>query len=291
MPVYGPSQLRQLSRIMLKPFRFNNMTVTVVDVLHAEHPRDWVYVEHQDVWFEFCYVCKGSVYTTLAGKEFRINAGEAYIVPPMVSHSHRNCDNIGDDGYCIRFNVTLRHPGSEANPWNASAQELLGHLRMLRPYGFPFEGDRFIKSLDGLSEMGIQLKFLEFLLSLDVVRQQEFQEETYIPEEEGALLSKKIILYMKEYHGAGFSVVDMAKSFHLSYRHLSRVFRKATGDTIVHKLNEIRIEHAKKLLRETDLLIKDIASVVGIDNQYYFSKLFCEYEHMSPSQYKNASGK
>ena len=285
MSIYGVNELRQIRRIMLKPIVFNDLIINVVDILHAEHAKDWVYSEHEDIWFEFNYVCKGSVYTQLDGKEFRVSAGEAYIVPPMVPHSHRNCNGIGDDGYCIRFSVDIKK-GDKENPGYALLKDIFDSLQVPRAYSFGFDGDRFIKDMDGLSELAIQLKFIQFMLFIYELHVKPETEIAADGESEEVLLAKKIIFYMKKYHGAEFSVNQMAKSFHLSYRHLSRIFKSATGVTIVHKLNEIRIDHAKKLLAGTDMYIKDIAEEIGLVNQYYFSKLFYEYEQITPSQYR-----
>jgi AraC-like DNA-binding protein len=275
---------------MLKPFQFNDIIINVVDVLHAEHPTDWVYAEHRDVWFEFCYVCKGRVYTNVDGKEYGIGAGEAYIVPPMVPHSHRNFDNIGDDGYCIRFSINKAETKTINGKTLASAQDILKELKTVRPYAFPFNGEEFMNSLEDLSEFLIQLKFVQFLINLCEAHNDQ-NHESGIVEDEDDLLSQKIIFFMQEFHGADFSVVEMAKSFHLSYRHLSRIFRKATGMTITNKLNEIRIEHAKRLLRDTNMLLKDIAEKIGLENQYYFSKMFRDHENKTPTKYRVESRK
>lgn len=73
--------------------------------------------------------------------------------------------------------------------------------------------------------------------------------------------------------------------FEANYDYLNRVFQKMTGYTIINYLNTIRISKAKDLLDTTPIKISEVAYLVGIDNPYYFSKLFKKYTRMTPSQY------
>jgi two-component system response regulator YesN len=52
-------------------------------------------------------------------------------------------------------------------------------------------------------------------------------------------------------------------------------------------LTKIRIENAKKLLKEKDLNNYDVCMMVGYDNPTYFSKVFKRVTGLTPSQYRN----
>ena len=52
-------------------------------------------------------------------------------------------------------------------------------------------------------------------------------------------------------------------------------------------LTEVRLKHAKELLKNSDLRSYEIAFEVGYDNPSYFSKLFKKYENMTPGEYRN----
>ncbi len=70
--------------------------------------------------------------------------------------------------------------------------------------------------------------------------------------------------------------------------YLSAVFRRAKGISPVEYLTQVRMERARKLLRECpDMLIKDIASRVGYKNQYHFSRTFKKYANMWPTDYRS----
>jgi len=85
----------------------------------------------------------------------------------------------------------------------------------------------------------------------------------------------------------GFSTSDIVKRFKFSVSYLSAVFKKTEGITIVEYITDKRIHRAAQLIRETDLSIKYISSLVGYENIQYFSKVFKSVMNMSPKDYSN----
>jgi transcriptional regulator GlxA family with amidase domain len=54
---------------------------------------------------------------------------------------------------------------------------------------------------------------------------------------------------------------------------LTRLFRAATGKTVVAALQERRVERARHLLTYSDLPVKDVAARVGIEDLNQFNKM------------------
>jgi AraC-like DNA-binding protein len=71
--------------------------------------------------------------------------------------------------------------------------------------------------------------------------------------------------------------------------YLSGEFARAYGLTPMEYLRERRLRRAKELLRTSSLSIKEIACLVGIGDQYYFSKVFSARNGLSPSKYRQLS--
>ena len=70
-----------------------------------------------------------------------------------------------------------------------------------------------------------------------------------------------------------------------SFYHL---FKLATGWTPNHFFIRARMERACKLLQETKLSIKQVAAVMGYDDQFYFSRLFKCINGISPREYRRS---
>ena len=67
---------------------------------------------------------------------------------------------------------------------------------------------------------------------------------------------------------------------------MCRIVRRRTGLTVVELLHRMRIEEAKRLLRESDAYIYQIADRVGFKCPCYFSKVFKRLEGVSPKAYR-----
>ncbi|WP_338540499.1 AraC family transcriptional regulator [Paenibacillus tundrae] len=67
---------------------------------------------------------------------------------------------------------------------------------------------------------------------------------------------------------------------------LSKAFKQISGMNFIDYLTQVRMETAKKLLRETSMKINDVASAVGYQHSY-FNRIFKKQEGSTPSQYRD----
>lgn len=265
----------KLSSVLMRQFEFNGIKITLSYAARAKHSKNWIIAPHYHPWFEFNYVTKGSVYTTIDKNEFLVSPGMSYLIPPGVVHSHRN-NKTGDDGICIRFSV-------EDTGKNTLCKDALNALKT--PFPFPFNSKMDKLNLNG-SLCTIQAEFVSWLMHMaDLHINTEIIAET----NQKNILSHQVTLYLEEYHNTKIKVQDIANAVNLSYRTLSRNFKSETGMTIFDKLTEIRISKAKYLLLTTKMPIYDIATAVGYENEFYFSKKFKQQENISPHKYRTNS--
>lgn len=92
--------------------------------------------------------------------------------------------------------------------------------------------------------------------------------------------------YISQNLSGNLSLDAIAGQLHISPSHLSRTFKKAALGSLTEYINKERIEKAKELLQNTDLLTYEIAESVGYKDATYFSSIFRKYEGISPSEYK-----
>jgi AraC-like DNA-binding protein/mannose-6-phosphate isomerase-like protein (cupin superfamily) len=79
---------------------------------------------------------------------------------------------------------------------------------------------------------------------------------------------------------------SLAESVHLSASHFSFLFRKKTGFSPIEHFNHLKVQKACQYLLFTDLRIKEIADKLGMEDQYYFSRMFTKIMGMSPVAYR-----
>ena len=83
---------------------------------------------------------------------------------------------------------------------------------------------------------------------------------------------------------------DIADAANASAHHLSRQFKTATGLPPIQYLLDLRMEAARELLL-TDLKVAEVSRLVGVEDPYYFSRLFRRINGASPLQYRRKMAK
>lgn len=105
-------------------------------------------------------------------------------------------------------------------------------------------------------------------------------------EENKTNLAEEMIFFIEENFEKKISVTDLEKELHYSESMLNKKFKEYTSITFNDYLNRYRIKQAMKLLKNSDLMIVDIAYRCGFSNQKYFSKVFKKTIGITPSQYQ-----
>ncbi len=84
-------------------------------------------------------------------------------------------------------------------------------------------------------------------------------------------------------------VTAIADDAGISYSYVRKIIKDRTGKTMVDYVNGLRIEEAKRLLRQTDQNILEIALQVGYNNDQSFNRFFKKYEGVTPGEFRNIS--
>lgn len=80
----------------------------------------------------------------------------------------------------------------------------------------------------------------------------------------------------------------VARDVAMSYFHFSRAFKQAMGMTATNYIAERRIERAKKMLKETELPISEIALRSGFSSQSHFTTAFRRVAGATPKAFRTA---
>ena len=92
--------------------------------------------------------------------------------------------------------------------------------------------------------------------------------------------------YIELHYCEDLSLETVGRNIGLNPSYLSNTFKKEYGISFVDYIIQVRIEHSKELLIQTDRTINDIAYEVGYSNPKYFSKLFRKVIGISPKEYR-----
>ncbi len=93
--------------------------------------------------------------------------------------------------------------------------------------------------------------------------------------------------YLDLHYTENTEVAALAAMCYLSEPHLFRLFRSELGMSPVEYRSMIRVRKAKQLLSDNECSISEIASLLGFESVYYFSRVFHRIEGMSAREYRS----
>lgn len=101
-------------------------------------------------------------------------------------------------------------------------------------------------------------------------------------------LIPQILAELQNHIASDITLDELAAWAGYSPQHLNRVFRKVLGVTPLQHLTRMRLEKAADLLADDTLTVAAIAQAVGIEDPYYFSRLFKQHYRQSPANYRQS---
>ena len=79
---------------------------------------------------------------------------------------------------------------------------------------------------------------------------------------------------------------DVANEVYISVTHLSRIFKKQTGESFQQYVIRKKMEKAAELLHDSRYKVYQVGEYLGYKTSWYFSKVFSNYMGYSPGQYR-----
>ncbi len=150
-------------------------------------------------------------------------------------------------------------------------------------------------TIDSMREMDVspeQMDELLQLVNLDVQsfgdRMDEQLTKLFTKMKENDINAGQILAYIEQnYNDSEISLRAIADHFGISVRSINRVLKNSTKKTYKEYLNQIRLEQACRMLKETDLGVRTIIKQVGYYDASSFNRLFRQAFNMTPVEFRN----
>lgn len=94
------------------------------------------------------------------------------------------------------------------------------------------------------------------------------------------------IRFIRENLHRPIQVLDVARAAGISRRSLERRFENILGHSPAREIQHVRLKYAKRLLRETDMSIGDVAAASGYGSLEYMIRIFQKTTGRSPRTYR-----
>lgn len=279
-----------LQNSLLSPVIINDASIDIIEINYVSTGRESYCAPHVHTWFEMNYTTKNSMYTGVDSDVFIVCENEFLLIPPGIEHYHTY--NPLAPYECLVLRWILKKSSSLPNNGENSFFDFLNKLSFSKPhavkdiYGISNFFELMLKEAENPhNSVSLQLLMVKIIAALSEICSD--RSILTVKKDIGFnSLVRKVEVLLNDNSLKEHTVDAIARSLHMSYGHLTRVYKKQTGITIVERLNQIRIENSKELLLNTDYSIKEISFKVGFDSQFYFSRLFRLKTGMTPSEFR-----
>ena len=135
-------------------------------------------------------------------------------------------------------------------------------------------------------ERPMTLDGLKKLSAAFVAEASEYMAELRKERAKGSI--HQIRQYIERHFRENINLKVIAQQYYMNPVYLGQLFKKTYGVYFNDFLLDLRIREAKRLLRQTDMRIYEIAAEVGFSNPEYFAAQFEKVVHMTPKEYRSA---
>lgn len=233
--------------------------------------------------FVFIYCMEGSGWFRVNKQEYTVKANQYFILPAGTPHAYGSDDHNPWTIYWIHFKGKLAsYFAEQANrpiEIKPSIQSRISNRNDL------FE--EIFRTLEmGYSHENLLYACSAFHYYLGSLHYLQQYREAGRKESVSNDIVTAAIHYMKENLEKKLTLADLAIHTGYSPSHFSVLFSKRTGYAPLTYFNQLKIQQACQLLDFTDMKINQICYKIGIEDTYYFSRLFSKIMGMSPREYK-----
>ncbi len=254
------------------------------------------YAEAHDFW-ELCYVLEGTVQVFLDDIEMTLGARQLLLIPPNKKHRFFSEDGNESSAFvaCFdSFSQALLPISGNIFDADDMQQDCMGKI-------IADCRDTFRMNESGLMEVlpnplfgGQQVIWLllEYLL-IGLVRRMSADENSAIvfinDENYYEDIVNLIIRFLRKNVCQRLTLDVICDRFGYSKSFLCKVFKEQTGQTLISYFNLLKIEEAKRMLKQGTRTIADISDTLGFHEAKYFGTIFKKTTGMTPMDYRNYS--
>jgi AraC-like DNA-binding protein len=265
----------------------NLITIESLDV-----SEDFSYPEEVHDFFEFVYVDSGNIICSCEDAVIELNQGDFFLIPPEKKHFYESLKKSSASIFivCFRCKSEIISLLNKKTRLNKEAKSIILDIVSESKNAFTFPFKKKLKISDSplfgaqqLVESNIE-KLLIHLVREEMSAGGSVRLVMNSMELENNLVND-LISILKSNVYARISLDRICQQTYYSKTFLNCIFKKNTSHSIMQYYNILKINEAKKLLRE-NIPANEIATRLNFDSATYFTKVFKKYAKMTPSEYK-----
>jgi AraC-like DNA-binding protein len=227
------------------------------------------------------YCAEGKGHAQVSNTNYQVSAGEFLLIPAHTPHFYAASDEAAWTIYWLHFK------GRAADAMTASIINKFADYKGFVAYNGKRENlfeELYFNLERGYSNENIlyvNMCLWHFIASFHF----DAKYENNNAKNNNDTVSKAIS-FMQNNLGNTLTLHVIAQHVNLSISHFLSIFHKKTGFSPIEYFNYLKIQKACQYLQFTDDRLKVIAGHLGIEDCYYFSRMFKKLMGISPSEYR-----
>lgn len=252
---------------------------------------------HWHEQIQFFYFTSGNAVIRCNSETFEVNANDFIIINSKELHY---IENISGNLtlYLIKIDLTFIYSNKadsiQAQFLTPLSQNLISFENLVR------NDESLLMCVNRIiheyftKEIGFELAIKSQVYDLIVILLRGYIKKIYNENELQSKLFllqrfKNVINYMESCFTEKIDLEKLSKMAGFSKGHFCRLFKQITGLSAIDYINNLRINKASDLLKNSDLNITEIAVSCGFSDSNYFSRIFKNNKKISPMQMKKQS--
>lgn len=276
----------------LKPFEIPVNVTRIANVHYFEFTNQYHTLEDSHNFYEIVYVDKGSI--KICSENYTgILLDSQLIIHYPDEHHALECNGIvAPNVIIIGFECSCEYlkPFSHAPLLLTPEQKkMLAEVvkEGMNVYEPPYDMPNLLdmkkrKEYSFGADQLLKLRLEMFLISL-IRSNQSLSIPQIVEYADGN--AEEIHQYILEHYKEKISLDNICFLFGINKTSLCQNFKKEYGTTILNYINNLKLEEAKRLLRENHLSVTEISELLGFNSVHYFCRLFKKSLKQSPKEY------
>lgn len=269
----------------------------IVTIHYFEFASDYVFKGEKHDFWELLYVDKGEVEIMSDEQGYKLQQGDIVFHKPNEFHSVWANGKTAPNIVVLSFHCLSEGMKFFENkilklllPKRNILAEIVREGRASFDNNLGMQYDRLIKKehqLYGSEQMiKIHLEMLLIQLVREDISNMNKERISFDTKKrmEGDIVNN-IIEYLRDNVDKNFTFEDICTQFCMGRTHLKILFKRSTGQGLMTYFRMLKVEEAKKMIREGKNNFTEIAEKLGYNSVNYFSRAFKNCTNMTPSEY------
>lgn len=270
---------------------------SIITIHYFEFASDYVFKGEKHNFWELLYVDSGEVEIMADTKGYKLEQGDIVFHKPNEFHSVWANGKIAPNIVVVSFDCdseAMKFFENKILYLSSSKKDLIGKIikegknTFINDFGMDYIALEKKDNAKIGSEQLIKI-YLEMLL-IGLIRENDSshsEERLYSAAKKRVEedIIDNIIEFMNSNLHKNLRFDDICQEFYFGKTYLKTIFKESTGQGVMSYFRMLKMEEAKKLIREGKNNFTEISEMLGFDSVHYFSRSFKRYVKMTPSEY------